>query len=60
MPFEDLSQFHIGMNKGSSQVTAKLTIPAAKRVDWTLVDEHNIEVCRYTAGVLKNKETGLE
>lgn len=60
MPFEDLSQFHIGMNEGSSQVSAALTIEPAKQVDWTLVDEHNVEVCRYTADVLKQKEIGLE
>lgn len=50
--FEDLSQFHVGMNEGSSQVYASVTIPDAQRVEWVIQNEQQQEVCRYTSDVL--------
>lgn len=58
--FEDLSQFHVGMNEGASSVTADTHIPNAKQVDWTLVDEHQQQICRYTTDVLKNQKITVE
>lgn len=58
--FEDLSQFHVGMNEGSSQVYASVTDPAAKYVDWVLMDEFGNEVCRYQAEVLASRQIFVE
>ena len=57
---EDLAKFHVGMNEGSSQVYASLSILDADCVDWTLVDEHGQTVCRYTATVLDDAKILLE
>ena len=54
--YELLAGFHVGMDEGSAQVYADLTIPAVKSVDWTLVDEQNNTVCRYTASVLSGNK----
>ncbi len=58
--FEDLPKFHVGMNEGSIEVYATVTISGADRVDWTLVDEHAQTVCRYTANVLDDTKILLE
>lgn len=58
--FEDLSEFHVGMNEGSSQVYADVTQPNAKYVEWTLTNEANVEVCRYEADVLKDHKILVE
>ena len=58
--FEDLSQFHVGMNEGSSQVYAEVTVPDASYVDWVLKDEQRNEVCRYGAEVLSTQQILVE
>lgn len=58
--FENFESFHVGLNEGSSQVYADLNIPADKWVDWTLVDEHEKVICRYTSEVLKSNQILVE
>lgn len=58
--FEDLSEFHVGMNEGSSQVSAEVTIPDVNVVAWTLVDEHQQQICCYTASVSKERKILVE
>ena len=58
--FEDLNQFHVGMNEGSSQVYAQVTLPNARYVEWMLRDEQHNEVCRYDAEVLSTQKILVE
>lgn len=58
--YEVLAGFHVGMDEGSAQIYADLTIPAVKSVDWTLVDEQNNAVCRYTSTVLSGNKILVE
>lgn len=58
--FELFSQFHVGMNEGSSEVYAEVTLVGVQYVDWTLVDEKNQEICRYTAEVLDDSKIVIE
>lgn len=58
--FEDLSQFHVGMNDGSAQVQASVTVPNAAEVDWILSDEQQQPVCRYRAQVRDHQKIHLE
>ena len=53
--FEDLSQFHIGMNEGSSAIGVQVKHPTATKVKWELLDEHAKVVCSYDADVLASR-----
>ncbi len=50
----------MGMNEGSSQVNATVSILGADYVDWTLVDEHGQTIYRYTAEVLDDAKILIE
>ena len=49
--YEQLSQFHVGMNEGSAQFETEVNIPDVSQVYWTLVDENEQAVCRYISPV---------
>ncbi len=50
--FEDLSQFHVGMNEGSSCINVGVQHPTATKVKWELLDDQGEVVCSYDADVL--------
>ncbi|AYO55842.1 tetratricopeptide repeat protein [Acinetobacter wuhouensis] len=58
--FEDLSQFHIGMNEGSGNLKLGVKFPNQKQVFWTLLDENEQQVCRYIADVTKDQQIILD
>lgn len=58
--FEDLSQFHIGMNEGSGNLKLDVKFPNQKQVFWTLLDENEQQVCRYIADVTKDQQIVLD
>lgn len=58
--YEDLSQFHVGMNEGSSEVLADVNIPDVSVVDWVLRDEQGNDMCRYRSQVLPNRKIEVE
>ena len=58
--YEDLSQFHIGMNEGSSEVLIAVNLPEAKQVDWVLRDEQGNDICRYTSAVRPDRKIMVE
>lgn len=58
--FEDLSQFHVGMNEGSSEVWVSVEIPEVEWVKWVLKNDQNQEVCSYKNKVLNNRKIFVE
>ena len=58
--FEDLSQFHIGMNEGSGNVQLEVNFPNAKQVYWTLMDENGHSLCKYIADVTAEQKIVLD
>ena len=49
--YEELSQFHIGMNEGSAQFETVVNIADVEQVYWTLVDENSQPICCYISKV---------
>lgn len=58
--FEDVSQFHIGMNEGSSEVLVDVSIPEVQTVKWILKDEHDAAVCSYISAVRQDRKMLVE
>ncbi len=58
--FEDLSQFHIGMNDGSGHVQIEVDFPDKQQVLWTLVDESGQVVCQYNTEVTADQKIVLD
>ncbi|MCU4504551.1 tetratricopeptide repeat protein [Acinetobacter sp. WU_MDCI_Abxe161] len=45
----DSESFHVGMNDGSPVIATAVAHPTAQKVCWILLDENQVEVCRYDA-----------
>jgi len=57
--YELKSQFHVGMNEGSSQVVIEVNIPD-KYIYWSILNEQQQLICRYTANVPASKKIELD
>ncbi len=55
MPFEQHTQFHVGMNFGSSMAEVLIHDTDATLVEWCLMDEQDVVICRYYSEVLPNR-----
>ncbi|MDA2253436.1 hypothetical protein PDM88_29810, partial [Bacillus cereus] len=51
----DSENFHVGMNDGSPVIATAVAHPTAQRVCWVLLDENQVEVCRYDAIVSNSR-----
>lgn len=51
----DSENFHVGMNDGSPVIATAVVHPTAQKVCWILLDENQVEVCRYDAIVSNSR-----
>ena len=58
--FEDLSQFHVGMNEGSGNVAITVDFPKGSQVNWSLLDGDGKLVCKYVADVTNDQKIVLD
>lgn len=57
--FEQHTQFHVGMNFGSSLAEIQVQDPTATQVEWRLLDEDAQLVCAYVCDVLPSRSIQL-